>query len=246
VRAVAINVGANTNEPGVRGPVAPDGRFVFVPIPETAPTAEPVPTYADLDLPVELPPRTADRPVHLDPAFAEYPAATGYTYGDPHGVKARPILDLEAGDYLFFYATLSVCDVAAVPRAERAPDAGPALPPDWGAFLVGHFRLARAPLSGDAYRNASATTREQFQTNAHCKRATFDARVLARGAPAASRLYDRAIPLSTPAGGTEAGPLVTEHSADSGAGPWWRRPLRYDVAGTRALLDAVADAGSYQ
>jgi hypothetical protein len=246
VRAVAINVGANTNEPGVRGPVAPDGCFVFVPIPETEPTAESVPTYADLDLPVALPTGTADRPVHLDPAFAEYPAATGYTYGDPHGVKARPILELRAGDYLFFYATLSVRDAAAVPRAERAPDAGPTLPPEWGAFLVGHFRLARAPLSADAYRDAAAEARARFATNAHCKRATFDARVLARGDPGASRLYDRAVPLSTPAGGTEAGPLVTEHSADSGAGPWWRRPLRYDDAGTQALLRAVADAGRYQ
>ncbi|MDY6819435.1 MAG: hypothetical protein SVG88_12300, partial [Halobacteriales archaeon] len=26
VRAVAINVGANTNEPGFRGPIYPDGR----------------------------------------------------------------------------------------------------------------------------------------------------------------------------------------------------------------------------
>ncbi|MEF8856839.1 MAG: hypothetical protein V5A16_05395, partial [Haloplanus sp.] len=42
-RAVAINVGANTTLPGFRGPVRPDGRFAYVPIPEREPTADPVP-----------------------------------------------------------------------------------------------------------------------------------------------------------------------------------------------------------
>lgn len=36
-RAVAINVGANTNAPGVRGLIRSDGRFEYVPIPETEP-----------------------------------------------------------------------------------------------------------------------------------------------------------------------------------------------------------------
>ena len=43
-RAVALNVGANTNEPGFRGPIRADGRFTFVPIPESQPTVEPPPT----------------------------------------------------------------------------------------------------------------------------------------------------------------------------------------------------------
>jgi hypothetical protein len=32
MRGLAINVGANTNEPGFRGPVDADGRFAYVPI----------------------------------------------------------------------------------------------------------------------------------------------------------------------------------------------------------------------
>ena len=63
--------------------------------------------------------------------------------------------------------------------------------------------------------------------------------MLLAGDPDESRLYDRAVPLSTTDGGTEANALVTEHSADSGRGPWWRRPLRYDETGAEALRRAV-------
>ena len=65
-----------------------------------------MPTYADLDLPLSIPDAVRDTPVHLDPTFAEYACCDGYTYGDPHGVKARPLLDLSAGDRVYFYATL--------------------------------------------------------------------------------------------------------------------------------------------
>jgi len=40
-RAVALNVAANTNQPGLRGPLRADGSFVYVPIPEREPTSEP-------------------------------------------------------------------------------------------------------------------------------------------------------------------------------------------------------------
>jgi hypothetical protein len=45
MRGVAVNVGANTNEPGFRGPIYADGSFEYVPIPERDPT----PPAADLD-----------------------------------------------------------------------------------------------------------------------------------------------------------------------------------------------------
>jgi len=70
-RAVAINVAANTNLPGRRGPVYPDGSFRYVPIPEREQTAEPVPTYSDLDLTPYVPDDAVDLPVHLDPEFAD-------------------------------------------------------------------------------------------------------------------------------------------------------------------------------
>ena len=226
MRSLAINVGANTNQPGFRGPLYPDGTFEYIPIPESEPTADPVPTYADLALQTAVD-SVADVPVHFDP---EFPEAGGerYTYGDEHGVKAGPISSLSAGDHLFFYATLTV-------TGERPAWA----PPEWGAFVIGHFRLARDPLTGQAYRDAPPAERAPFTSNAHVKREVFDARVLVLGDPTGSRLYDTVVPLSTPSGGTDPNRFVTDYSADSGKGPWWRRPMRFDESGTERLLAAV-------
>lgn len=236
-RAVAINVAANTNLPGRRGPVYPDGSFVYVPIPEREPTADPVPTYADLGLAGYVPDDAVDLPVHRDPEFAGVHGGEAYTYGDPYGVKAGPISALDPGDSLLFYATLSVTERADPPaEASRAGW----LPPEWGCFLIGEFRVAEV-LTGEGYRAADGATRERFASNAHARRETFDARVLVRGDPDGSRLFDRAVPLSTPAGGAEANRLVAGLSADSGKGPWWRRVLRYDPDATaelRELLEA--------
>jgi hypothetical protein len=235
---VAINVGANTNQPGFRGPIRPDGTFTFVPIPESAPTTDSVPTYGDLapHLEADIPPRVHDRPVHLDPEFADYPFGEAYTYGDEHGVKARPLAALDPGDRVYFYATLSV-------RGEAAW-----LPPDWGAFLIGHFELAHPSTTPDGRADLSATERDRFASNAHRKRDPPDARVLLAGDPDASGLYERAVPLSTAAAGTDPGPIVTALSADSGKGPWWRRPLRFDDGAAAALRERVdaADAQNYQ
>lgn len=224
---VAINVAANTNQPGFRGPLRADGSFVYVPIPEPEPTAGSVPTYADLDLPITIPPDLRDTPVHLDPSFAEYPCCERYTYGDPHDLKARPLLELSAGDDVYFYATLDAPDDPAAWMAA-----------DWGAYLIGEFALARDPLPGDEYAALSADERAAFAGNAHCHRDPFDAAVLLAGDPDASRLYDTAVPLSG-AQGTEANRAVTEWSADSGRGPWWRRPLRYDTAGASRLCEWI-------
>ena len=250
MRAIAINVGANTNEPGFRGPVWPDGRFEYVPIPESEPTTERVPTYGDLDshLDCPIPASVHETPVHLDPEFPEYPFCERYTYGDDSGVKAGPLLELTAGDYVFFYATLSVTGVGEADPEQSIATEGRDdswLPPEWGAFIIGQFRLATDPLTGSAYESqygagSASETSDPFANNAHVKRDPFDGRVLLRGDPAESGLYETVVPLSTPEGGTEAGPLVTEASEDSGRGPWWRRPLRFDRAGTTRLLQASA------
>ena len=232
MRSVAINVGANTNAPGFRGPVYPDGRFEYVPIPETEPTREDadVPTYGDLDLSVDVS-GVADTPVHLDPTFAGVHGCEAYTYGDPYGVKARPLLELEAGDVVFFYATLST--VGEDPREWIAPG--------WGAYVIGHFRLGRDPLTPEEYRDLPPDRRPVFENNAHVKRRTFDAEVLLYGDGGGSELYDVAVPLSRPGAGADANRLVTDLSSDSGKGPWWRRPMRFDPAATEELL-AIHDA----
>jgi len=243
VRAIAINVGANTNEPGFRGPVHPDGRFEFVPIPESEPV-ENAPTYGDLApyLEVSIPGGLRDTPVHLDPEFPEYPCCERYTYGDEHGVKAGPLSELSAGDYVFFYATLSVLDRDGTGDASAAPPSW--LPPEWGAFLVGHFRLARDPVTGEEYRELPPARREPFANNAHVRRDPVDARVFLLGDPEGSCLYERCVPLSRPEGGTEANGIVTDLSSDSGRGPWWRRPLQFDHESARLLLAFVDAARS--
>ena len=233
MRAIAINVGANTNEPGFRGPIRPDGTFEYIPIPESEPAVDP-PTYGDLapHLDTPIPDDLLETPVHLDPEFPEYPHCERYTYGDEHGIKAGPLSELEAGDYVFFYATLTVEGEANW------------LPPTWGAFVIGGFRLAQDAISGEEYAALDADDRAPFANNAHVRRETVDSRVFLLGDPEESALYDRALPLSRPSGGSDASPLVTVLSSDSGKGPWWRRPLRYDEHATRRLLaihDSLAD-----
>ncbi len=229
-RGVAVNIGANTNEPGFRGPVHADGSFTYIPIPEGKPTATKVPTYGDLNdgLPFDIPESVHDTPVHLDPEFSEYPCGERYTYGDDHAIKAGPLSDLSAGDYVFFYATLSVAEPADW------------LPPEWGAFIIGQFRLSRDPVTGEVYEKLPAEDRAVFANNAHVKRDPFDARVLLSGDPDDSRLYDSAVPLSMTEGGVNANELVTDLSADSGKGPWWRRPLRFDSEATNQLRQRVS------
>ena len=245
-RAVAINVAANTTLPGVRGPIYPDGSFLYVPIPEREPTVERVPTYAALgfddDLPTGLPDEAVDRRVHFDPEFAGYYGHERYTYGDEHGVKAGPLSRLEPGDSLVFYATLrteSFRDTPARTTAGTTADPGDPVgwrPPDWGAYAIGAFRVARVVTPEDD-RDPPAWA----ASNAHCRRETFDAEVLVRGTDD-SRLFERAVPLSDPAGGASANVLVTELSNDSGRGPWWRRVLRFDADETARLRRAFETA----
>lgn len=236
-RAVAINVGANTNDPGFRGPIYPDGSAEFVPIPEREPTGEDSPTYADLDLRCSIPDAVRDVPVHLDPEFAAYPHCERHTYGDPWGVKARPLLDLAAGDHVYFYATLTPHDADGDPDPSTA-DHPDWVTPEWGAYLLGRFELARDPLSGETFETLPPSDRAPFANNAHVRRESFDAAVLLLGTER-SGLFDRAVPLSADRG-TDANGIVTDLSSDSGRGPWWRRPLRFDADGAGALCDIVA------
>lgn len=228
MRAIAINVGANTNAPGFRGPVYPNREFEYIPIPESKPTRTQIPTYGDLDLGIAIPDDLRDVPVHLDPEFAEYSCCERYTYGDDHGVKAGPLSTLESGDWLLFYATLSTTESPA-----------PEQPPGWGAYCIGGFRV-QSVVSGQEYATGSETERAPFQNNAHVKREEFDARVLVLGDPEDSRLFERAVPLSG-SKGTAPNEIVTELSNDSGKGPWWRRPLRFDDGACEEMLEIIED-----
>jgi len=142
-------------------------------------------------------------------------------------VKARPLLGLSAGDLALFYVTLDA-------RGEGHPAW---VCDGWGAYVVGVFRLARDPVPGEAFDDLPAEERRGFRTNAHCRREEMDAAVLLRGDPDASGLLDPVLPLSGERG-TDPGPPV-ERSTDSGRGPWWRRPLRFDEAATERLRERI-------
>ena len=192
-RAVAVNVAANTNRPGFRGPVYPDGSFAYVPIPESAatlprerfPVDEPLPTDADLDLPFRVPVDLRETPVHLDPELPGVHGRDRATYGDPHGVKAGRIAGLGPGDWLLFYATLSLR-----PRGWPGPGETPVeggvdwdaldpdddLAPEWGAYLFAGIRVETVLAVGTSApvdNGAAAVDRDAAAalapTNAHLK-----------------------------------------------------------------------------
>jgi len=260
-KSIAINVAANTNLPGVRGPIYPDGRFVYLPIPEREPlaAAADVPTYADLcgeldPLPFDFSADTLSKPVHLDPAFEGYPFCSTYTYGDEHAVKAGPLSKLSPGDSLFFYATLSTHEqpTEATPDGDTgsAPveasgvdtaegDAVDWVAPEWGAYLIGEFRVATV-LDAEqcASLSLSATNAAWVATNAHAARRQFDAEVIVCGT-SRSRLFEHAVPLSSADAGATANRLVTDLSNDSGRGPWWRRRLWFDEQATARIRASI-------
>lgn len=228
MKGVALNIGANSNTPGGRGPIYEDGSFRYVPIPESDSHVT-SPTYTELELDDIRPAPTHGTVAHFDPEFAEIPTGQAYTYGDRHPPKTTEISKLETGDILFFYATLSYAG-SGVPEYDWIND-------DWGAYVIGHFVLERDPLSKEKYLDLAESEQTWAESNAHTRREEFDAEYLVVGDPDESRLYDLPVPLSDEAG-ADPNRIVTDLSTDSGAGPWFRRPLPLDEKGTQKLLEA--------
>jgi hypothetical protein len=231
MKSVAINVGANSNHPGGRGPIYPDGTFRYVPIPESDSTVE-EPTYRDLNLGSVRPEHAEDIVAHFDPVFPELGYAEDYSYGDKHSPKTNRIAELQEGDILFFYSTLNYV-------GEGNPERD-WINEDWGAYIIGHFTLEYDPITKNEYHSLPDRIKEKFSSNPHVRREEFDAEYLVLGNPDDSRLYKTPVPLSDD-GGTDANQFVTKHSDDSGGGPWYRRPLKFDTEGTKVLLQAQQD-----
>ena len=228
MKSVAINIGANSGHPGGRGPIFEDGTLRYVPIPEDDETVT-EPAYRDLGLDSIRPQSVKDTVVHFDPEFPELEYGQNYTYGDRHAPKTSRLAELEEGDILFFYATLDYAGNGA-PEHDWINQ-------DWGAYIIGHFTLEYDPISKDEYDTLPTEVKEQVKTNAHVRRDEFDAEYIILGNPDESRLYETPVPLSGDTG-IEANEFVTAHSEDSGGGPWYRRPLKFDWEGTRSVLEA--------
>lgn len=229
MKSVALNIGANGDTPGSRAPIFADGSFRYIPITETDETVS-EPTYAALGLSDVRPQATHATVAHFDPEFPELEYGQNYTYGDQYAPKTSEIAELGEGDVLFFYATLDYADEGR-PSFDWINE-------EWGAYIIGHFTLQRDPIHKDSHGSLSPDVREQIATNAHFRRDELDAEYIVLGDREQSQLYDRPIPLSGDSG-TEANRVVTSLSDDSGAGPWYRRPLPFDEDATMKLLNAA-------
>jgi hypothetical protein len=182
LKIAMLRVGIDSGSGGMDGPLFADGRFEFVPIPDSTGLDER--TYGNQvahstggPLSAFFPPaRQAamhSKSMHVDPEF------TSFTYGDPTPPKAG-LRRLVAGDLLVFYAGL------------RGYDCGIAS----GLYLVGYFEVDFAGLARDL-------TEEQVQAcsgNFHVRHETIfigqrDRLVLVKGR-ADSRLLTKAVKIS--------------------------------------------------
>ena len=183
MKIVVINVGANTKNPGFRGPIFSDGSFKFVPFIEGRATDRPV-TYADMGLAEFVASRGLDPGsiAHYDPEFETF------TYGHRRrGFGDNVLWDLFKGDYLMFMATLDYYG-----NGERAPW----INPRWGAYIIGYFMIERAPLTQEGF-NSSTWAKDRFQNNAHFRRIDKQADLWISGS-LESKLLKKAFPLSNP------------------------------------------------
>lgn len=228
MQALSVPVGANRAFPGFRGPIAADASFTYAPPPELDPAIE-APTYGDLDL--DVPKAHRETAVHLDPEFPEYPYGQAYTFGAESTASAGALYELQAGDVVFFHAPLDYA-------GQRPPDES-WINPFWGVYLLGHFELARDPLSRAEFVDLPAEEQAPFESNAHVHRSSFDAEVLVLGHPDRSQLYERAVPLSSPGDPSRANRIVRELSEDSADPGWRRRLLSFDESATLRLLYGI-------
>lgn len=185
--ALLLRVGIDTGTGGGHGPLFPDGRFEYVPIPESRETTERR-TYAELsgrygEALSTYVPYLADRVPHYDPEF------TTYTYGDVGRIKCSQLSRLTEGDLLVFYAGLEPVD-----------DSGPPL-----LYAIGYFTVAEVHDMEAMNEAERAEVCERHPHNAHVKRTALGpdspARdrypVIVRGRPTRSGLFAHARPLGT-------------------------------------------------
>lgn len=181
MKVALLRVGIDTGCGGIDGPLFADGRFEYLPIPDSSGLDER--TYGNqlardgrpwvAFFPPTRQAAMRDQSLHLDPEF------TTFTYGDPSAPKAG-LRRLEAGDLLVFYAGLRGFD----------HDSPPAL------YFIGYFEVAFAGFA----RELSTDQIEACRANFHVRHeAVFqdqrDRLVLVKGRPG-SRILNKAVKIS--------------------------------------------------
>ncbi|MDA1189397.1 MAG: hypothetical protein O2854_06955 [Chloroflexi bacterium] len=188
-RIYLINVGANATHPFC-SPIFDDGRFEFLPIPETPDLrGKHAVRYGDLrsfyepteSLEQYLPQRWHSVATHSDPEFESF------TYGDNCEVNARAasLKRVEHGDYLFFIASLCEWEKGA--------------PTHRHAFYLVGFLEVESVLANVRSRPDDATM-ARFGGNAHIRRGLTNAKhwdgFWIFGGSLNSRRFERAVPIT--------------------------------------------------
>ena len=165
-RVFLANVGANASH-RFASPIFKDGKFEFLPIPETPDIPPPQAVrYRDLrshyrpseDLLKYVPERLWDRATHNDPEFETF------TYGDncettPRGASLK---GLQPGDFLFFIARMEGWDSNGPTRR-------------YGFYLVGFLEISGTDgILKDVQVEPSSNHMERFRENAHIRRGLTD------------------------------------------------------------------------
>lgn len=187
-----IRVGLDTGSIGGGGhaPIAEDGAFDYIPIPEDADSEETT-TYANLESQLNIDAsdyteRDEDTPLHRDPEFETY------TYGEVGTNKRRSLRKLSDGDLLVFYSSLQPQDGHDHTRL----------------YIIGYFTVDAVHDLEEVTPEERAEVLNTYPNNAHVKRHGLspDERtsgrenypVIVSGDPDRSELLERAIPLTSP------------------------------------------------
>ena len=156
LKILLLRVGMDLGYGGL-GPLYPDGRFEYVPIPDVPGRATERSLYfrevrgrmSGGVLPY-VPEKYRGGPAHCDPEFETF------TYGDPTKNKKGQLLRLGRDDLLVFYAGLRppsdrhgsklyIIGYFVVREVHRVPTTGPWPPPEFeGLWANAHFRRAGA------------------------------------------------------------------------------------------------------
>jgi len=181
MKVALLRVGIDSGEGGMDGPLFADGKFEFIPIPDSSGLDER--TYGNQVgragrllsnyFPSSRQAAMFARSMHVDPEFQSF------TYGDPTPPKAG-LRRLSAGDLLVFYAGLRGYDC-------DAPS---------GLYLVGYFEVAFAGFAPDLTAEQICLCRDNFHVRHESVfLAQRDRLVLVKGGPG-SRLLKTALKIN--------------------------------------------------
>lgn len=153
MRGAFVHIGTNI---GMRSacPIFADGRFKYIPIPESYPSDESW-TYEKLGLTEYV--RSDWRYAHYDPEFISF------TWGDFINRRTYVVRKLGGNDFVFFISTLQYKGVEA-PLLSW-------IDPNWAYYIIGYFELqSPVPFLKNETYPVRNEIRANFENNAHVRR----------------------------------------------------------------------------